>query len=130
MLPRMSCILCELPSRVDLVASTELTAAFLDAFPVNPGHTLVIPRRHVADPMDLEEAEWVDLWAVARRVRDGLAEEHAPAGFNVGFNAGLAAGQTVAHAHVHVIPRFEGDVADPRGGIRWVVPDRAKYWEE
>lgn len=130
MLRLMSCILCELPSRVALVAATELTAAFLDGFPVNPGHTLVIPRRHVADPMDLEDDEWVDLWAVTRRVRADLVAKYAPAGFNVGFNAGFAAGQTVAHAHVHVIPRFEDDVPDPRGGIRWVVPERAKYWDD
>ena len=126
----MDCILCELPGRVDLVASSPWTAAFLDGFPLNPGHTLVIPRRHVADPMDLGDEEWVDLWAVVRQVRAHLVRAHAPAGFNVGFNAGLAAGQTVAHAHVHVIPRYEGDVADPRGGIRWIVPERARYWDD
>ena len=69
------------------------------------------------------------MWRLVDRVRASLAAELDPDGFNVGVNDGAAAGQTVAHAHVHVIPRFEGDVADPRGGVRWVVPDRARYWQ-
>jgi diadenosine tetraphosphate (Ap4A) HIT family hydrolase len=63
-------------------------------------------------------------------VRERIEAHHAPAGYNIGVNVGFAAGQTVDHLHVHVIPRYEGDVEDPRGGIRWVIPDRAAYWED
>jgi diadenosine tetraphosphate (Ap4A) HIT family hydrolase len=87
--------------------------ALPDAFPLNPGHTLVIPRRHVADLFTLT-----------------ADQEHHPDAFNIGVNVGAAAGQTVDHAHVHVIPRYVGDVPDPRGGVRWVVPARAPYWKD
>ena len=101
-----------------------------DGFPVSPGHTLVIPRRHCQGLFDLSADEYGAVWRLARVVRDSLHERLHPDGFNVGANDGAAAGQTVPHAHVHVIPRFDGDVPDPRGGIRWVMPGRAAYWEE
>jgi diadenosine tetraphosphate (Ap4A) HIT family hydrolase len=104
--------------------------AFPDGFPVSPGHTLVIPRRHCEGLFDLSADEYAAVWQLAREVREALHERLRPDGFNVGANDGWAAGQTVQHAHVHVIPRFYGDVADPRGGIRWVMPDRAAYWQE
>jgi superfamily II DNA or RNA helicase/diadenosine tetraphosphate (Ap4A) HIT family hydrolase/HKD family nuclease len=109
------------------VASNELAFAIRDGFPVTPGHTLVVPRRVISDwwqaPPDLRLAmlELVD--DVKRR----LDVEFAPNGYNVGFNAGAAAGQTVEHFHVHVIPRFDGDVPDPRGGVRHVIPERGNY---
>lgn len=95
--------------------------AFADGFPASPGHTLVIPRRHVASYFECTAEEKSALWGVVERVRDVLIERHGPDGFNVGFNAGAAAGQTVHHAHVHVIPRYRGDVLDPRGGVRHAV---------
>ena len=70
------------------------------------------------------------MWALAGRVRDLLRAELDPDGFNIGLNEGSAAGQTVPHAHIHVIPRREGDVLDPRGGVRWVLPEKAPYWED
>jgi diadenosine tetraphosphate (Ap4A) HIT family hydrolase len=69
------------------------------------------------------------LWGLVAEVRSGLVTDLKPDEFTIGLNDGVAAGQTVGHAHIHVIPRFGGDVADPRGGIRWVIPDRAAYWE-
>ena len=102
--------------------------ALLDGFPVSPGHTLVVPRRHEGSLFDLPAAEQEDIWALVGIVRDRLRSEHEVDGFNVGLNDGQAAGQTVLHAHVHVIPRFEGDLPDPRGGVRWVIPDKADYW--
>lgn len=102
--------------------------AFPDGFPLNPGHTLVVPLRHVADFFALTAEEQADVWRLVAEVQRDLAERHAPDGFNVGLNVGAAAGQTVGHAHVHVIPRHVGDVDDPRGGVRWVVPARAAYW--
>lgn len=105
-----------------------LAAAFPDGFPVADGHTLVVPRRHCADIFDLSEREYATVWRLVREVRDHLQARLAPDGFNVGVNAGPAAGQTVSHAHVHLIPRRDGDVSDPRGGIRWVIPRTADYW--
>jgi diadenosine tetraphosphate (Ap4A) HIT family hydrolase len=107
---------------------SECAIAFFDAFPVTEGHTLVIPKQHVGSVFDLPEEEQAALWRLVALVRAKLMAELTPDGFNVGVNDGAAAGQTVMHAHVHVIPRREGDVADPRGGVRWIVPEKAKYW--
>ena len=101
-----------------------------DRYPVAEGHTLVIPRKHVASVYDLTIQEQNAIWDLVRMVREHLASQRVqkPAGFNIGLNDGIAAGQTVAHAHVHVIPRHHSDVNDPRGGIRWVIPNKAAYW--
>jgi diadenosine tetraphosphate (Ap4A) HIT family hydrolase len=109
------------------VASNRLAFAIRDAFPVSPGHTLIVPRRLVATWFDAsvdERAAIVELLDVVKQQLD--AELH-PDGYNVGFNAGEAAGQTVAHLHLHVIPRYRGDVEDPRGGIRHVMPGKGNY---
>jgi diadenosine tetraphosphate (Ap4A) HIT family hydrolase len=82
----------------------------------------------VAVLFDLPAAEQLSLWSQVAVVRQLLIEQYNPDGFNVGVNEGLAAGQTVPHAHIHVIPRRHGDVADPRGGVRWVIPAKAQYW--
>ena len=112
----------------DHVASNALAFAIRDGFPVSPGHTLVIPRRIVATYFEASEAEKVAIWALVEEVKAQLdAGDPRPDGYNVGFNAGVAAGQTVMHLHVHVIPRFVGDVADPRGGVRHVVPGKGNY---
>lgn len=107
-----------------LVADEPLAVAFADGYPVSDRHLLVVSRRHVARPLELEDHEWDGVMRLARR----LARELGGDGVNVGLNDGEAAGQTVAHAHVHVIARTVGDVADPRGGVRWVLPERAAYW--
>ena len=77
---------------------------------------------------DLPAEEQLSLWSQVAVVRQLLIEQYNPDGFNVGVNEGLAAGQTVPHAHIHVIPRRRGDVPDPRGGVRWVIPAKAQYW--
>lgn len=121
------CPFCRLEkSRTRL--ESEFAVAFLDGFPVTQGHTLVIPKRHVASLFELTEKEQSEVWKLVADVRPMLVTEFQPNGFNIGLNDGTAAGQTVMHAHVHVIPRRHGDVADPRGGVRWIIPDRAAYW--
>jgi len=130
------------------LASNPLAFAIRDKYPVTPGHTLVIPKRVVATWWEATADERAAIWAlvdeVKRRLDGGGADEEdgkgrgansqlnsqRPDGYNVGFNAGEAAGQTVFHLHVHVIPRYRGDVSDPRGGVRWVVPERANYLAE
>ena len=123
----MSSPFTERPER-DHVAGNSLAFAILDGFPVSPGHTLVVPRRLVATWSEATVEERRALMALVDEVMGRLTETHCPDGFNVGFNEGRVAGQTVQHLHVHVIPRYGGDHPDPRGGIRWVLPDTADYW--
>lgn len=111
------------------IAQSERGLAIRDRYPVSEGHTLVIPTEHVPSLYELAPEVQAELWRLVETVRSQLMEELSPDGFTIGVNDGRAAGQTVEHAHIHVIPRFEGDVDDPRGGIRHVRPDRAAYWE-
>jgi diadenosine tetraphosphate (Ap4A) HIT family hydrolase len=123
-----ACPLCAAAERRDILAGNDHAVAISDSYPVNPGHALIVSRRHVADLFDLSAEEQAGLWALLPIVRRMLDKVHSPAGYNVGVNVGAAAGQTVGHVHVHVIPRYSGDAADPRGGVRWVLPGRANYW--
>ena len=111
-----------------MLFSNDLAAAIPDGFPLNPGHTLVVPERHVSSFFDLSAAEQEALWSLVPLVRSEIEEQHSPSGYNLGLNIGESAGQTVDHAHLHIVPRYKGDVADPRGGVRWVLPERAAYW--
>ena len=120
------CPFCR-PEPGRIVDETPLTRTLLDAFPVTPGHTLVTTRRHVDDLFQLTESERNALWECVCQARDRLVRSHSPDGFNVGVNIGRAAGQTVMHVHVHVIPRYRGDVAEPRGGVRGVIPGKMSY---
>lgn len=122
----MPCPFCDLdPLRI--AAANALAFAVRDAYPVSPGHTLVVPRRHVASWFDATAHEQAALLALVGEIRERLDGELSPAGYNIGINVGEAAGQTVMHLHVHVIPRFAGDVDDPAGGVRFVIPERGNY---
>lgn len=123
------CPFCSVPSKHILV-ETEHALALPDGFPVSQGHTLVVPRLHAASLYDLPPAVQAAMWKMVEQIRSRLLAELKPHGFNIGLNDGTAAGQTVMHAHVHVIPRWAGDVPDPRGGVRWVVPEKAAYWRK
>jgi len=103
---------------------------FYDAFPVSPGHALVIAEEVTVSIFDLSEDRQAALWRAVDEVRDLQNQRHGPDGFTIGVNDGTAAGQTVSHAHIHVIPRYRNDVPDPRGGIRWVIPSKAVYWRD
>ncbi len=115
------------PDADRIVASNDLAIAFRDAFPVSPGHTLVITKRHANTWFEATRGEQNAVLDLIDEVKGLLDDELHPDGFNVGFNVGEAAGQTIPHLHVHVIPRFEGDVDDPTGGVRLVVPDKGNY---
>ena len=99
-----------------------------DAFPISLGHTLVIPVRHVGSFFDTTAAEREALLEFLDDAKQQLDAEFSPAGYNIGINDGAAAGQTVGHLHIHLIPRYVGDQRDPRGGVRWVIPEKADYW--
>jgi diadenosine tetraphosphate (Ap4A) HIT family hydrolase len=127
-MPATDCPFCQPLPPERILVSSDAFVAFLDGFPVTLGHALVIPKRHVASLFDLPKPEYRELWVRVAELRKKLAEKFRPTAFNIGVNDGAGAGQTVGHAHVHVIPRYAGDVPDPRGGIRWIIPDKAKYW--
>lgn len=113
--------------RTEWIASNRSAFAVWDAFPVSPGHALVISRRQIGDWWRATTEEKVDLLELIDEVRVAIVTNHSPDGFNVGFNAGTAAGQTIDHLHIHVIPRYLGDMPDPRGGVRHVIPGRGNY---
>ena len=123
------CPFCH-PDKAQIIVENEFGFAIPDGFPVTEGHALVLPRKHVASLFDLPHEEQAGLWRLVALARSVLLEKFQPEAFNIGVNDGQAAGQTVMHAHIHVIPRYVGDSADPRGGIRWVLPSRARYWED
>ena len=123
------CPFCD-PDPDRVMRESEYGLVIRDAFPLSPGHLLVIPRRHVASFFDLDPLEQADLLNLLIAARRDLAARRDPDAFNVGLNDGTAAGQTIAHCHWHVIPRYQGDCDDPRGGIRWVLPEKAVYWTQ
>ena len=121
------CIFCDL-SPESVVASNSLAVAFRDRYPVTEGHTLVVPRRHVTDFFDMTTAEVSAVLQLAGDQRLQLqADDRTIQGFNIGVNIGQASGQTISHCHLHLIPRRSGDVEDPRGGIRHVIPGKGYY---
>jgi diadenosine tetraphosphate (Ap4A) HIT family hydrolase len=120
------CPFCAIPA--DRIVEARAHAfAVLDAYPVSPGHTLVIARRHIPDVFDLTADEIADILRLVRSARDRIDRTLRPSGYNIGVNVGRDAGQTVMHLHVHVVPRYRGDCDDPTGGVRGVIPARARY---
>lgn len=124
---QVACPFCSLPAE-RILGGNALAVWIRDAFPVSDGHSLVIPRRHVGSFFDLGAEERSAMLELLEQARARAQIDFRPDGFNIGINDGAAAGQTVSHLHMHLIPRFAGDVADPRGGVRWVIPERADYW--
>ena len=124
------CPFCARIAAGDVAVENELAVAFPDGFPISPGHTLVVPKRHEADFFALSVDEQEAILALTRIMRHRLEADLHPSASNIGVNVGADAGQTVGHVHLHLIPRFPGDVPDPRGGIRWMIPDKAVYWQD
>lgn len=121
------CVFCDIPPD-RIVATHELAYAARDLYPVTEGHILVLPKRHVSDYFDLYQPERNAIEGLLHQCRDTLkTSDTSINGFNVGANAGQSAGQTVFHVHVHLIPRRMGDVENPRGGVRGVIPERQDY---
>lgn len=124
-----ACPFCN-PSPERILLENELCLALYDGYPVSRGHTLIVPRRHVSSVFELSAQETAEICKMIDMARPILREREGAEGFNIGINDGTVAGQTIDHAHVHLIPRYKGDVRDPRGGIRWVIPAKAVYWSE
>jgi ATP adenylyltransferase len=121
----MNCPFCE--RNDSILVETELSIAFLDNFPVSTGHALVIPKRHIATIWELADDEYADIFKLVKQIKDLIQKKFEPQGINVGVNCGEAAGQTVFHAHIHIIPRYTGDVPNPRGGVRNIIPGKGDY---
>jgi diadenosine tetraphosphate (Ap4A) HIT family hydrolase len=125
------CPFCDIAkelSHLRILSQNNSAFVIRDGYPVTAGHSLVIPKRHVGSFFDTSESEKQSLLAMLEQAKVQLEGEFQPASYNIGINDGAAAGQTVPHLHIHLIPRYEGDDKDPRGGVRWVVPEKADYW--
>ena len=126
----MSCPFCEIieDETREIIWEDEHAFAIRDKFPISPGHTLIIPRRHIGTLWECTPEEGASLFSGSQWVKDDLEITFSRIdGWNIGVNVGEAAGQTVFHVHMHVVPRFIGDVDNPIGGVRHVVPDKADY---
>lgn len=127
--PELDCPFCTLP-KARVLDANSTGIVIRDGFPISPGHTLVIPRAHVGSLFEITHQQFSDLHELLHRAKESLQAEFAPDGYNIGINDGAAAGQTVPHLHIHLIPRYAGDQPDPRGGVRWIFPDKANYWSK
>jgi diadenosine tetraphosphate (Ap4A) HIT family hydrolase len=123
--PNNPCLFCKDPRGVSL--EHELAYSARDSYAVSPGHTLVIPRRHVASFFELTPEEINACMELITEERTRLDEEFKPDGYNIGVNVGPAAGQSIFHVHIHLIPRYKGDVENPQGGVRHVIPTKGHY---
>jgi len=127
--PRLdeTCPLCMLPAE-RILGENDHAVWALDLHPVSPGHSLIISKRHGQSFFELAPPERDAMFSLLHEARAHVGTRHTPAGYNIGINEGPAAGQTVTHVHVHLIPRFTGDRKNPRGGVRWIIPEKADYW--
>jgi diadenosine tetraphosphate (Ap4A) HIT family hydrolase len=119
----MFCPFCEQDSIFD---GTLLYARY-DKYPVSEGHCLIVPKRHVETWFDMTKEEQVEAFELIDKVKALIDDKYSPDGYNIGINCGETAGQTIHHAHIHVIPRYKGDMEDPRGGVRGVIPEKQSY---
>lgn len=128
MTSQTACLFCN-QDKYKVIMTNDHAMAIYDGYPVTPGHTLIIPKRHIASFFEANIVEQVAMLELLAEMRELLQKEQNPDGFNIGINDGTAAGQTVMHLHIHLIPRYAGDMEDPRGGVRWIMPEKAPYWK-
>ena len=126
--PKSGCPFCGKGIEGKILAEEGAVIAIRDKYPVTEFHTLILPKRHVSDYFDLTPEEREDAYRLLRSMRDAiLKEDPSVTGFNVGVNCGVSAGQTIMHVHIHLIPRRDGDILNPRGGVRGVIPAKMNY---
>ena len=124
-----ACLFCDFndPERNTMIVETELAYARWDNFPVSNGHAEIVPKRHVESYFDLSDDELVAVYELSKQVKEIIDMQYHPDGYNIGVNDGVAAGRTIHHCHIHLIPRYTGDVENPRGGIRHIIPGKGDY---
>ena len=124
--PNNPCLFCY-PKPEEIIMETEHALLISDSFPVSPGHCLVVPRRHIKTYFECSAEENQEFHYLILQAKQHVDKQHAPDGYNIGCNNGTAAGQSVHHLHIHIIPRYQGDVENPKGGVRWVIPKNSQY---
>lgn len=124
--PNDPCLFCK-PKSKEVLAETDLAALVTDTYPVSKGHCLVIPKRHIKTYFECTEEENRDFRILILKAQEYLDKAYSPDGYNIGNNNEIAAGQSVFHLHIHIIPRYKGDVENPKGGVRWVLPKSSQY---
>jgi diadenosine tetraphosphate (Ap4A) HIT family hydrolase len=122
----MNCIFCNI-EKDRIVLQNDTAYAIFDLFPVSKGHLLIIPKKHIKDYFESNEQDKEGLWALVEDCKKFLEVKYSPDGYNIGINCGEAAGQTIMHLHIHLIPRYKGDIHNPRGGVRGVIPNKRIY---
>jgi len=122
-----TCPFCQ-PDPNNILLECLLTYALWDNYPISTGHVLIVPKRHIPSLFNANLEEQTALLVTLDQARQHLNQAYHPDGYNIGINDGKTAGQTIPHLHIHLIPRYQGDCQDPRGGIRWLFPEKAKYW--
>ncbi len=121
------CPFCNREEGREIIAENAIVYSMYDKFPITKGHTLIITMRHCADYFELTNEEQSACWNMVNDIKSILTEKYHPDGFNIGININETAGQTVPHVHIHLIPRYAGDVKDPEGGVRGVIPEKKNY---
>lgn len=121
------CPFCKPESGRELILENELCYCVYDKYPVSKGHALIIPKRHCADYFELTGEEQTSCWKMVNELKVILDKKYQPDGFNIGINVNEVAGQTIPHVHIHLIPRYKGDVEQPEGGVRGVIPEKRTY---
>ena len=121
------CFFCKVIENAEFEIENELAIARFDNFPVNKGHMLIIPKRHIKDWWETTEKEKNAIFQLVNETKKIIDQKYSPDGYNIGMNLGEPAGQSIMHLHVHLIPRYIGDVKNPRGGVRGVIPEKQNY---
>lgn len=121
------CFFCQRIKNNDFILENELAIARFDDFPVNKGHLEVVPKRHISDWWETSSEEKMAIFELLDEAKKMIDEKYKPDGYNIGMNLGVSAGQSIMHLHVHLIPRYIGDVSNPRGGVRGVIPSKKNY---
>lgn len=118
---------CPFCSNRNIIVENELAFVDYDTYPASPGHCLVVTKRHVAEYFEATAEEKAALWSLVDEIKPIIDQAHQPDAYNIGINIGKTAGQSIPHIHIHIIPRYKGDVENPQGGVRGVIPHKQKY---
>lgn len=122
------CLFCKWKNdKEKIVMENELAFAVFDEFAVSKGHMIFMTKRHVKDFFETTKEERIAIFELIDKAKKMIDEKYNPSGYNIGMNCGISAGQSVMHIHVHLIPRYDGDVENPRGGVRGVIPSKKNY---
>jgi diadenosine tetraphosphate (Ap4A) HIT family hydrolase len=127
----MPCLFCDIKDDQAIhIASSQNFVSIYDENPVTEGHALIFPKKHIESFFDLNKEEVIEFYDLIREVKKLIDKVYKPDAYNIGINNGQAAGRTIHHLHLHLIPRYEGDVANPRGGVRHIIPGKGDYHEQ